>query len=216
MKASRLKRDDRKVRGFESYPLRQITNALESGGSLMATPTHNPRLHILTGAPGTGKTAILNGLRARIRCVDEPAREVLAHQRSVGGDGLPDRNPSRFVDLLLRRSIDKHAEARAWGCAVLFDRGVPDCIAYARYLGTDPTPSIRAAGEHRYDRSVLVLRPWAEIYGTDDERKMTFEATLRFQRHIDACYREAGYQLVEVPRGSIQDRVEFILTFIGP
>lgn len=180
----------------------------------MTSPTENPDLHVLTGAPGTGKTALLDRLRGRIRCIDEPAREVLAQQRSARGDGIPDKNPSRFVDLLLQRSIEKHAEARGWGCSVLFDRGVPDCIAYARHLGADPTPSVRAAGEYRYSGSVLVLRPWAEIYSTDDERKMTFEATIGFQRHIESCYQETGYRLVEVPEGSIADRAAFILDFL--
>ena len=177
----------------------------------MATHCH---LHILTGAPGAGKTAILNLLRDRIRCVDEPAREVLAQQRSVQGDGIPERNPSRFVDLLLQRSIDKHVEACAWDGEVLFDRGIPDCIAYARHLGADPAPSIHAAREHRYHATALVTAPWAEIYGTDDERKMTFEATVGFQRLIEAAYREAGYTLIEVPRGAIEDRAAFVLDFL--
>ena len=171
-------------------------------------------LHILTGAPGSGKTAILSLLRDRIRCVDEPAREVLAQQRSVQGDGIPERNPSRFVELLLQRSIENHVKASKKDSEVLFDRGIPDCIAYARYLGTDPAPSIDAAGKVRYHATALVTRPWAEIYGTDDERTMTFEATVEFQRLIDSAYQEAGYALVEVPRGAIEDRAAFVLEFL--
>ena len=40
----------------------------------------DPRLnlHIITGAPGTGKTAILSGLGSVGRRVREPAREMLA------------------------------------------------------------------------------------------------------------------------------------------
>jgi predicted ATPase len=74
-------------------------------------------LHILTGAPGSGKTAILDGVGADIRCVGEPAREVLPEQRSAGGAGTPDRDPWLFVDLLLRRSIDKQEAAQRWGGA---------------------------------------------------------------------------------------------------
>ena len=69
-------------------------------------------LHILTGAPGSGKTAILDTIGADIRCVGEPAREIIAEQRAIGGDGTSDRNASLFVDLLLQRSIDKHVAAR--------------------------------------------------------------------------------------------------------
>lgn len=82
-------------------------------------------------------------------------------------------------------------------------------------LGTDPQPSIRATAAYRYNREVLVTRPWAEIYTTDDERKMTFRATVEFQRVLESSYEQAGYTLVEVPRGSVLDRVAFVQNFIG-
>lgn len=174
----------------------------------------NSLLHLLTGAPGTGKTAILSGLRASYPCVDEPAREILAEQRAAGGDGIPDRNPSRFVDLLLQRSIQKHGDALRREDIVLFDRGVPDCVAYAERLGADPKPSMLAATQYRYSPVALVARPWAEIYTTDDERTMTFESTLDFQRSIEGAYEQAGYTLVEIPRGPLQDRIAFVKSFI--
>jgi len=172
-------------------------------------------LHIITGAPGTGKTAILSGLRRVGRCVGEPAREVLAEQRAAGGDGIPDRNPSRFVDLLLQRSIEKHGAASDTEGVTLFDRGIPDCVAYAEWLGTDPEPSVAAAALHRYNPRVLVARPWEDIYGTDDERQMTFEATVAFHRLLERGYANAGYTLVEIPRGSIQDRAAFVAKILG-
>jgi hypothetical protein len=73
------------------------------------------RLFILTGAPGSGKTAILDKIRTEFRCVDEPAREVLAEQRATGGRGTWDQDPSLFVQLLLQRSLQKYEEARSAG-----------------------------------------------------------------------------------------------------
>jgi predicted ATPase len=64
-------------------------------------------LFILTGAPGSGKTAILARLGNEVGCVDEPAREVLAEQRATGGRGTWDQDASLFVHLLLQRSIQK-------------------------------------------------------------------------------------------------------------
>ena len=84
--------------------------------------------HVLTGAPGSGKTAILDSIGTELLCVPEPAREIIAEQRAIGGDGTSDRNPSLFVDMLLQRSIEKHV-AQSGTAPVLFDRGVPDCIA---------------------------------------------------------------------------------------
>jgi predicted ATPase len=167
-------------------------------------------LHILTGAPGSGKTAILDNIAADIRCVGEPAREILAEQRAIDGDGTSDGNASLFVELLLQRSIDKHVSARTGNVPVLFDRGVPDCIAYASAMGIDPSRSIRAAERYRYHDQVLMLPPWEEIYTVDDERTMSFADTLPFHDALVDAYERARYVIVEVPRGSIELRAAFV------
>jgi predicted ATPase len=169
---------------------------------------------VLTGAPGSGKTTILDNIGPDIRCVDEPAREVLEEQRSVGGAGTPDRDPSLFVELLLRRSIEKHETSQREAGAVVFDRGVPDCIAYAALMGTDPTPNIRAAEVYRYHNPVLVLEPWEDIYTVDDERTMSFTDTFAFHEALLDAYEQVGYTLVGVPRGTAEDRVSFVRSFV--
>jgi predicted ATPase len=171
-------------------------------------------LIVVTGAPGTGKTAILRWVAPRLTYIPEPAREVLAEQRAIRGKGTPESDSARFVELLLERSVEKHREALRQGQTVLFDRGVPDCVAYARLLGGDPEPCRKAAAACRYEATVLVTRPWAEIYTTDDERTMSFEATLPFQRLMEEAYEEAGYELVEIPRGSIAERGTFVRRFV--
>jgi predicted ATPase len=177
--------------------------------------TRKPTLIILTGAPGSGKTAILNALREHIRCQDEPARQILAEQRASGGDGTPEQNAAKFVDLLLQRSIANHAGAQTHDGTTLFDRGVPDCVAYAQILGIDPMPSAQAAAVHRYNAVALVTKPWGEIYTTDDERKMTFAHTVEFHRFIELAYQICGYTLVEVPRGPVEQRAAFVRTFLA-
>jgi predicted ATPase len=172
-------------------------------------------LYILTGAPGSGKTAILDHLGGDIRCVGEPAREILAEQRSSGGSGTHDRDPSLFVDLLLRRSIDNHRAAQRWEGPVVFDRGVPDCVAYATLMGVDPAPSVLASRRFPYHTKVLVLGPWEEIYNVDDERTMSFADTAPFHRALMDAYEQAGYTLVEVPRDSIEGRAAFVRDFVA-
>jgi predicted ATPase len=173
------------------------------------------RRSILTGAPGTGKTAMLDAL-VGIRRVPEPAREVLAEERASGGAGTPDRDPALFVALLLQRSIGKHEAAEVGDGPVLFDRGVPDCIAYAVLLGVDPSPSVRASEVHRYRREVFLLEPWEEIYSTDDERRMSFADTHGFHAALVDAYGGAGYDLVVVPRGPVEDRANFVRGSLPP
>ena len=82
---------------------------------------------------------------ADIRSMGEPAREVLAEQRAIDGDGTHDRDRSLFVALLLQRSVDKYEAAQHEESPVMFDRGIPDCITYAAVMDVDPTPSLEAA-----------------------------------------------------------------------
>lgn len=174
-----------------------------------------PSLFILTGAPGSGKTAILDQLRNEFRCVDEPAREVLAEQRATGRTGRWwDQDPSLFVHLLLERSIEKYEAARRAGGTVIFDRGIPDCVVYAILHGTDLTPSRAAVAAFRYQPHVLFFEPWGDIYTTDDERIMSFEDTVSFSETLKDVYERSGYTLVPVPKISLIDRAGFIRRFI--
>jgi len=172
-------------------------------------------LFVLTGAPGAGKTAVLDAVGDGLHRVGEPAREVLAELRAGGDTATHDRDWAQFVDLLLRLSIDEHEAALGRSGPSLFDRGVPDCIAYAAVLDVDPEPSVRAARVHRYNGEVLVLEPWEEIYSTDDERTMSFTETTVFHDAVVDAYRRAGYVLVEVPKAPVADRAAFVLDFIA-
>jgi predicted ATPase len=172
-------------------------------------------LFILTGAPGSGKTAILSRLSSEFQCVGEPAREVLAEQRSTGGRGTWDRDPSLFVHLLLQRSIEKYQAARTSGETSIFDRGIPDCVVYAVRAGTDPSPSLTAVDAFRYQPQVPFLEPWSDIYRTDEERVMSFADTVSFSEELKDVYKRSGYTLIHIPRGSIDARAAFVRELIA-
>jgi len=78
---------------------------------------------ILTGAPGSGKSTVIDQLREReFQCVDEPARQILAEQRRINGAGVYDKDPHLFVELLLSRAISEYGRASDADRAVFFDR----------------------------------------------------------------------------------------------
>jgi predicted ATPase len=71
--------------------------------------SHWSHKFIITGCPGSGKTTLIKHLRdIDIPCVDEPARQVIAEQRAIQGDGLSDRNVLLFTELLLAKSLDSY------------------------------------------------------------------------------------------------------------
>jgi predicted ATPase len=82
-------------------------------------------------------------------------------------------------------------------------------------MGIDPAPSVLASQRYRYHTEVLVLQPWEEIYTVDEERTMSFADTIPFQEALTDAFERAGYTLVEVPRGSIEDRAAFVRDFVA-
>jgi len=180
----------------------------------LATSTNDrPRasMHALTGAPGTGKTALLSRLGHDVVTVEEPAREILAEQRAAR---VSETEPAAFVALLLERSIEKYLAHNATTRTV-FDRGIPDCVAYAKVSEVDPSDSRAAALRYRHADPVLILPPWEEIYTTDDERTMGFDLVVPFHEHLVEAYEAAGYDLVEVPKDTVEARVAFVRSMIA-
>lgn len=168
---------------------------------------------VLTGAPGSGKTTILNRLQSLGRTVvAEPARQILAEQRSFGGRAIPERNPDLFVELLLSRALYEYRRHASGTQPVLFDRGLPDVIAYARLFGLPCDGPIAAARRHRYNAQVLLLPAEEEIYRQDEERRMTFAQARRFGEIIREAYEELGYAIIALPPGPPDERAQALLS----
>ena len=168
--------------------------------------------HLLTGPPGSGKSALLLELRALGHTtVNEPARQILAEQRSFGGNGLPERNPALFTELMLSRAIALFEQMKDIEGPVFFDRGVPDHAAYAALFEVDSAAAERASETFRYNPRAFFAPAWEEIYAQDDERRMTFEQARHFGSILRRAYFGLGYELVDLPCVSPAHRARFVL-----
>ena len=164
---------------------------------------------------GAGKSAVLSRLtELGILCVPEPAREILAEQRRIQGTGVPEKRPDLFTMLMLSRSIHSYSAHRPEAETVIFDRGIPDMLAYARLFRLDETPYANAAREFRYNPNVFYFPAWEKIYTTDSERKMSFADASAFGSVLRSIYEGYSYHLLDVPRLTVEERVEFILNCI--
>jgi predicted ATPase len=169
-------------------------------------------LHILTGTPGTGKTTLIKTFQGMgIKCVQEPARPILTKQLEIDGPDLPSKSPLRFVRAMLRQMEQDLREASATEQVVFFDRGIPDLVAYAIRFNVEHEEFEEVARVKKYNGRVFILPPWEEIFVNDELRKLPYEEALKFHNELVKSYQKLGYQLLEVPRLSVEKRAEFIL-----
>ena len=172
-----------------------------------------PNCYILTGAPGTGKSVILSELSLHYKTFTEPAREIIAEQRSHDGEGLWEKDRELFIRLMIERSLSYY-ENSSEQQITFFDRGIPDCVGYADYGNVETKDFITTAEKFRYNQKVFVFEPWKDIYQNDEERTMSFEEAKNFHQKIVNAYKNLNYDLVIVPRESVQKRLEFILSYV--
>jgi predicted ATPase len=167
---------------------------------------------ILTGAMGSVKSTLIQEIKkAGIRCVSEPAREILAEQRAIESDGVPEQNSELFCKLMLSRSLQNYHQGMNASKVQVFDRGIPDMIAYAELFSIDSKSFYKPSDQNRYNPRVFFFEGWEEIYTTDSERKISFEGARMFGESVRWIYQKLGYQLLNVPFQSIEERTNFIL-----
>lgn len=170
--------------------------------------------YILTGPPGSGKTSILVKLSKRgIPIIEEPARSILAQQKLIDGEGVYDKNPFLFKELMLSRMLCDYENAPKHDL-VFFDRGLPDLLAYSKCFNLSIGAELQASRIYSYNQTVFFTPAWEQIYINDAERRIGFDAVKVFEKDLRQAYVELGYYLVDVPLLSVIERVNFILSFI--
>ncbi|KYZ87234.1 hypothetical protein A3Q32_13650 [Alcanivorax sp. KX64203] len=172
---------------------------------------------VLSGGPGAGKTSLLRALAGLgYLTVTESGRAVIRQQRALAGDALPWRNRQAFAAAMLDRDRRQYRRYSRRGGPVFFDRGVVDVLGYARLERLRESATLRwAARRYRYAPEVLMLPPWPDIYRHDQERKQTLaEAERTFQVLWDT-YLDQGYRPLLVPRGTIRERRDWVLSHLG-
>jgi predicted ATPase len=176
--------------------------------------------YILTGAPGSGKTAVLRLLETLgYAVVEEAATDVIA-LRQAQGCAEPWREPS-FIDeiIALQQRRQDAARPTAQSATIFLDRSLACTLALSRYLDLPEPPLLgheitRLLAGGAYEASAFFIRNQGFVQATD-ARRISFQDSLTFERLHEQAYQELGFQLVEVPAGPLADRVAVILKAVS-
>jgi predicted ATPase len=173
---------------------------------------------ILTGAPGAGKTSIVRALATGgYAVVPEAATDVVTEWLALAGaehwaDPL-------FIDRIaaLQRQR-REAPVRPGVTVQVHDRSAVCTLALARYLGHPVPPVLEqevawATSDGSFDRHVFFVRLLGFIQPTA-VRRIIYAESQAFERIHEDEYRRLGFELVDIPAGTVAGRAAAISAYI--
>ncbi|GAB3935454.1 AAA family ATPase [Micromonospora vulcania] len=172
-----------------------------------------PRRHVLTGAPGAGKTTLIEALRRRGHLVvREAATDVIA-ARQAQGSAEPWREAD-FVDAVARLQRQRRSAADARGAVQIHDRSPLCTLALARHLGRPVGPYLaaeldRITRQGIYRGLVFLIAPLGFVTRTA-ARQIDYAESLAFAQVHQRVYEAYGHRLIDVPAGPVRERVALI------
>ena len=164
---------------------------------------------VITGAPCSGKTAVIDGLESRgYRVVHEVARAYIdACLRKGRTLAQIKSDPLAFERQILYRKAAVEAGLPAEQ-TVFLDRAIPDSIAYYIVERLNPAEAIRRSRRFRY-RNVFIFDPLE--YDIDRVRSEDKRLAARLDAELELGYRYLGYEPVRVPVMPVEKRLQLVL-----
>jgi len=168
--------------------------------------------YVITGAPCSGKTAVINELEKRgYRVVHETARAYIDQQLAAGRRLDQIKADERAFEnhiLNAKLAIESALPANE---TIFLDRGIPDSIAYFKLTGLNPAEPVSKSSLLRYRRIFFFARLG---FSADRVRSEDEQTAKKLDALLLESYRMLDYEVVHVPVLSIEKRVEFILKLL--
>lgn len=166
---------------------------------------------VLTGGHGVGKTSLLLALEMQGEYI---LREAASdYQRFQRANGIPfPSDHDDFEQNILEIHLRRESQIPSSISRVFIDRGKPDHVVYSDIFHW-PLPALlkQAALTTDYTKIFFV-----ECFGAEWAEKVSAreqEESRRIARELISIYEQLGYDVVRVPPGKLNERVQFILSY---
>ncbi len=165
--------------------------------------------HVITGAPCSGKTTLIDLLADQgFQTAPESARLYIegefARGRTIEEVRADPAAMTRLVyDLMIKREMGLRVDE-----ITFLDRGLPDAPAFYRIAGMNPDQVVPDCFMHRYASVFMLDRLPYQVDGVriaDDPTAEYYDAW------IDRDYRTIGYNIVRVPVLPPEERLAYVL-----
>ncbi len=202
------------VNGTKSFTGKNVFNPGQDPRMLVdvadAGPEVQTRIHVLAGGPCSGKSTLAEALREAGHRVEPETSETLLLAGLAEGS----------------TAAELRADPVAWQTAILhadhalFDGLPPDELVFTDTSFVEDLPYTERAGievgpnllswlrRRRYAR-VFFLEPVTD-YEATDVRMESAELARRLSEAVRQAYVDLGYEVVDVPAGSVDERLGFV------
>ena len=167
------------------------------------------KAYIITGAPGAGKTELIEELSSRgYTTFEEVPRKLLKNKIAEKLGISPFQNLKEFADLVFEEMYKQYIEASQNKKGIcFFDRGIPDVFAYLENSKLPiPIEYYKKLNECHFERKVFICPPWKDIYISDSIRPYSYEDTVKLHSQIIELYERLKFTLINVPKLPLEQR----------
>tara|TARA_B100000902_G_C27300391_1_gene912427 strand:+ start:108 stop:611 length:504 start_codon:yes stop_codon:yes gene_type:complete len=161
---------------------------------------------IISGAPGTGKTTIINELKNK-------GYECAAEINPLHSDIKIRENKLLMSEFLFDQRTKQHDNINK--SLVFYDRSIIDVVAYMKFWKhIYPIKWNSIIQESNYFKSVFYTPLWQEIYITNKYRKETYQEAQKIDIVLQETFSSFNYKIIHIPKLKISERVQFIINNI--
>lgn len=169
--------------------------------------------YVITGAPSSGKSTIINRLAELGFKIHEEVGKAYIDKELSAGKTLEEINVASPTFDITCAEIQHNSEALLNPTnLIIFDRGMLDALGYFTYYKWPIPQNLRDWCDASSYKKVFLFE--LLDYNKDYFRVEDVETALGLQEVFRQVYQDAGYDIITVPPDSVENRLALVLKHI--